>query len=199
MNIKKLIKKVLTESVEKPLISEHLNYHITNEVPLNENIFRFGSEEFFNVIQEARELYYEGMVELSEDDVELVESDFGTQVKLSNGRVVYLDTPMEESFISEAEYNGKKVELGKPRRNSGGGKKYVVYVKNPSTGRVKKISFGDVKGGLTAKVSNPNARKSFAARHQCSKKKDRLTAGYWACRLNRFGYLWGGKTYPGFW
>jgi hypothetical protein len=185
--------------VEKPLISEHLNYHITNEVPLNDNIFRFGSEEFFNVIQEARELYYEGMVELSEDDVELVESDFGTQVKLSSGRVVYLDTPMEESFISEAEYNGKKVELGKPRRNSGGGKKYVVYVKNPSTGRVKKISFGDAKGGLTAKVSNPKARKSFAARHQCSKKKDRLTAGYWACRLNRFGYLWGGKTYPGFW
>ena len=199
MNIKKLIKKVLTESVEKPLISEHLNYHITNEVPLNDNIFRFGSEEFFNVINEARELYYEGMVELSEDDVELVESDFGTQVKLSSGRVVFLDTPMEESFISEAEYNGKKVELGKPRRNTGGGKKYVVYVKNPSTGRVKKISFGDVKGGLTAKVSNPKARKAFASRHNCKDKKDRMTAGYWACRLNRFGHLWGGKTYPGFW
>lgn len=199
MNIKKLIKKVLNESVEKPLISEHLNYHITNEVPLNDNIFRFGSEEFFNVINEARELYYEGMVELNEDDVELVESDFGTQVRLSNGRVVYLDTPMEESFISEAEHNGKKVELGKPRRNSGGGKKYVVYVKNPSTGRVKKISFGDVKGGLTAKVSNPKARKSFAARHQCSKKKDRLTAGYWACRLPRFGHLFGGSSYNSYW
>ena len=199
MNIKKLIKKVLTESVEKPLISEHLNYHITNDVPLNDNIFRFGSEEFFNVIQEARELYFEGMVELSEDDVELVESDFGKQVTLSSGRVVFLDTPMEETFISEAEHNGKKVELGKPRRNSGGGKKYVVYVKNPSTGRVKKISFGDVKGGLTAKVSNPKARKSFAARHQCSKKKDRLTAGYWACRLPRFGHLFGGSSYNSYW
>ena len=199
MNIKKLIKKVLTESVEKPLISEHLNYHITNDVPLNDNIFRFGSEEFFNVIQEARELYFEGMEELSEDDVELVESDFGKQVTLSSGRVVFLDTPMEETFISEAEHNGKKVELGKPRRNSGGGKKYVVYVKNPSTGRVKKISFGDVKGGLTAKVSNPKARKSFAARHQCSKKKDRLTAGYWACRLPRFGHLFGGSSYNSYW
>ena len=185
MNIKKLIKKVLNESVEKPLISEHLNYHITNEVPLNDNIFRFGSEEFFNVINEARELYYEGMVELNEDDVELIESDFGIQVRLSNGRVIYLDTPMEESFISEAEHNGKKVELGKPRRNSGGGKKYVVYVKNPSTGKVKKISFGDVKGGLTAKVSNPKARKSFAARHQCEKKKDRTKPGYWACRAHK--------------
>lgn len=199
MNIKKLIKKVLTESVEKPLISEHLNYHVTNDIPLNDNIFRFGSEEFFNVINEGRELYFEGMVELSEDDVELVESDFGKQVTLSSGRVVFLDTPMEESFISEAEHNGKKVELGKPRRNSGGGKKYVVYVKNPSTGRVKKISFGDVHGGLTAKVSNPKARKSFAARHQCAKKKDRLTAGYWACRLPRFGHLFGGSSYNSYW
>ena len=66
-------------------------------------------------------------------------------------------------------------------------------------GRVKKISFGDVKGGLTAKVSNPKARKAFASRHQCDKKNDRMKAGYWACRLNRFGHLWGGKTYPGFW
>ena len=199
MNLKKLIKKVLTESVEKPVISENMNYHIVNNIPLNENVFRPFSKEFFGVINEARELYENGMIELSEDDVELVESDFGRQVTLSSGKVVYLDTPVEVEFISEAEYNGKKVELGKPRRNTGGGKKYVVYVKNPSTGRVKKISFGDVHGGLTAKVSNPKARKSFAARHQCAKKKDRLTAGYWACRLNRFGYLWGGKTYPGYW
>jgi hypothetical protein len=138
-------------------------------------------------------------MELTEEEVEIVESDLGKKIKLSSGKEVYLDIPMAEEFISEAEYNGKKVELGKPRRNSGGGKKYVVYVKNPSTGRVKKISFGDAHGGLTAKVSNPKARKSFAARHQCDKKNDRMKAGYWACRLNRFGHLWGGKTYPGFW
>jgi hypothetical protein len=84
-------------------------------------------------------------------------------------------------------------------RNTGGGKKYYVYVKNPSTGKVKKISFGDVKGGLTAKVSNPDARKRFAARHNCKSKKDRLTAGYWACRINKYGHLWGGKTYGGYW
>ena len=129
-----------------------MNYHIVDNIPLNENVFRPFSKEFFGVINEARELYENGMIELSEDDVELVESDFGRQVTLSSGKVVYLDTPVEVEFISEAEYNGKKVELGKPRRNTGGGKKYVVYVKNPSTGRVKKISFGDVHGGLTAKV-----------------------------------------------
>jgi hypothetical protein len=56
-----------------------------------------------------------------------------------------------------------------------------------------------VSGGLTAKVSNPKARKAFAARHNCKDKKDKTKAGYWACRANRYANLWGGKTYPGFW
>lgn len=198
MNLDNLIKKVLKEEV-KPTISEGLQYHLRNDIPITENIYRPHSEEFFNLINEVRELFYEGEISLNEEEIELIETNIGEKVKLSNGKEVYLDIPLSEEFINEAEYNGKKVELGKPRRNTGGGKKYVVYVKNPSTGRVKKISFGDVKGGLTAKVSNPKARKAFASRHQCAKKKDRMTAGYWACRLNRFGHLWGGKTYPGFW
>jgi hypothetical protein len=99
--------------------------------------------------------------------------------------------------VNEAEYKGKEVELNKPMR--GGTKKYYVYVKNPKTGNVKKIAFGDVHGGLTAKVSNPKARSSFAARHKCSTKKDRTKAGYWACRINKYGHLFGGKTYPGYW
>jgi hypothetical protein len=98
--------------------------------------------------------------------------------------------------MTEAEYQGKDVDLNKPKR--GGSKKYYVYVKNPKTGNVKKISFGDTTG-LTAKIHNPEARKAFAARHQCDKKKDRTKAGYWACRINKYGHLWGGKTYPGYW
>ena len=180
-------------------ISDELQYHIDNKITLTDNVFRVYSESYFDLVNEVRELYNEGQMELSEEEIELVESDLGKKITLKNGKEVYLDIPLAEEFINEAEYNGKKVEIGKPRRNTGGGKKYVVYVKNPSTGRVKKISFGDVKGGLTAKVSNPKARKAFASRHQCAKKKDRMTAGYWACRLNRFGHLWGGKTYPGFW
>jgi len=105
---------------------------------------------------------------------------------------------VNEEVLSEAEYKGKNVELNKPTRSSGP-KKYQVYVKNPSTGNIKKVSFGDAKGGLTAKVSNPKARKAFAARHNCKDKKDKTKAGYWACRANRFANLWGGKTYPGFW
>ena len=200
MNIEKILRKTLLEySNPEIIVSENLKYHLDNNLSLMENVFRPHSQKFFDLINEVRELYYDGQMELSKEEIELVESDLGKKITLKSGKEVYLDIPLAEEFINEAEYNGKKVEIGKPRRNTGGGKKYVVYVKNPSTGRVKKISFGDAHGGLTAKVSNPKARKSFAARHQCAKKKDRMTAGYWACRLNRFGHLWGGKTYPGFW
>jgi hypothetical protein len=60
------------------------------------------------------------------------------------------------------------------------------------------LQIGDTTG-LKAKVSDPKARKSFAARHKCSTKKDRTTAGYWSCRINKYAHLWGGKTYPGYW
>ena len=95
-----------------------------------------------------------------------------------------------EGVTNEAEYNGKDVELNKPKR--GGSKKYYVYVKNPKTDRVKKISFGDVTG-LKTKANNKKRAKSFAARHNCEKKNDKMKAGYWACRLPRYGLVKGGK------
>ena len=96
----------------------------------------------------------------------------------------------KDKDIDEAEYQGKKVELNKPKR--GGSKKYYVYVKNPKTDRVKKISFGDVTG-LKTKANNKKRAKSFAARHNCEKINDKMKAGYWACRLPRYGLVKGGK------
>ncbi len=180
-------------------ISKELEFHLNEGLSLTENVYRPYSENFFNLINEVRNLYNKNLIQIGLDDRWLVESDFGKQVKLSTGKIVRLEVPYIEESINEAEYQGRKVQLGKPMRNSGGGKKYVVYVKNPSTKKVKKISFGDVHGGLTAKVSNPKARKAFASRHNCKAKKDRMTAGYWACRINRYGHLWGGKTYGGYW
>lgn len=178
--------------------SESLSYHLVNSMPITENVFRPGSKQFFSILEEARNLFDEGILELKGIDKELYESteigSFGT----FDGQRVPLDIPMEvEEELNEAEYHGKEVKLNYPMR--GGVKKYQVFVKNPKTGKVKKISFGDVHGGLTAKVSNPKARKSFAARHNCDMKKDKTTAGYWACRLTKYGHLWGGKTYPGYW
>jgi len=189
-------KMVLKENVE---VSDVLEYHLENGINLTENVFRPYSPKFFDLINEVRSLYENKKVMVPLKDLWLIESDFGKEIKLKNGETVKLEVPYLLEDLNEAEYKGRKVELGKPMRNSGGGKKYAVYVMNPSTKKVKKISFGDVHGGLTAKVSNPKARKAFASRHNCKSKKDRMTAGYWACRINRYAHLWGGKTYGGYW
>ena len=196
----KIIK--FTESIKKTIdgfqgVSESLKYHLENNKPITENIFRPGSEAFYEVIKEARELFDLVKVNLCDVDKELYESTDIGKFGMFNGELVPLDLPMENiEELNEAEYKGKDVKLNYPMR--GGAKKYYVYVKS-AKGNVKKISFGDVHGGLTAKVSNPKARKSFAARHQCHLKKDKTKAGYWACRINKYGHLWSGKTYPGFW
>jgi hypothetical protein len=88
----------------------------------------------------------------------------------------------------EAEYQGRKVPLGKPMR--GDVKKFKVYVKDPKTGNVKKVNFGH--GGTSAKragqktmkikKSNPARRKSFRARHNCANPGPRTKARYWSCR-----------------
>ena len=84
----------------------------------------------------------------------------------------------EPVLYQEAEYQGRKVKLGKPMQ--GDVKKFKVYVKDPKTGNVKKVNFGQK--GMVIKKDNPGARKSFRARHKCDQKKDRTTAGYWSCR-----------------
>lgn len=95
--------------------------------------------------------------------------------------------------IEEAEYQGKKVKLGKPKR--GGSKKFYVYVK--CKGKVRKISFGSK--GMALRVSEPKRRKSFVARHKCKQKKDRCTAGYWSCRIGRYPKLTGAKSKYTWW
>jgi hypothetical protein len=181
------------------LVSEKLNYHLDNNISVVENVFRPGSDSFLELIKEARLLFDSGDVIFSGLDRYLFEStDLGKFIEF-DGLMVPLDLPMETvEEMNEAEYKGREVKLNHPMR--GGTKKYHVYVKNPKTGKVKKIAFGDVHGGLTAKVSNPKARKAFSARHNCKDKKDKTKGGFWACRLNRFGHLHAGnKTYPGFW
>ena len=315
----KMIQNVLQEFIQvKNTISEDLQYHIDNNIPLSENMFRTGSPKYFDVINEARKLREKGLYE-NELDNEILDSDLG-KFFIYEGERLPLDFPMvnEQSFswdgtyaneideqgadtswsrdedkitlqdileltkdikiinfptkklanivlnwnnnpeeierisqveissqypilimvdengkiqwildgnhraqkalrsnsetipaklikpsnlnpkskkifgLSEAEYKGKDVSLNKPK--SGGSKKWYVYVRNPKTGNIKKVSYGSPV--MTAKWNDAGARKSFAARHQCAKKKDKTKAGYWACRAHKdFG-----KNVPGrFW
>jgi len=88
-----------------------------------------------------------------------------------------------KSDINEAEYQGRKVKLGKPMQ--GDVKKFKVYVKNPQ-GNVVKVNFGHKgKGGektMSIKKNNPERRKSFRARHNCDNPGPRHKARYWSCR-----------------
>ena len=92
----------------------------------------------------------------------------------------YLRLPED---LNEAEYQGRKVKLGKPTQ--GDVKKFKVYVKNPK-GNVVKVNFGqggDAKGGtMKIRKSNPKARASFRARHNCDNPGPRHKARYWSCR-----------------
>ena len=84
----------------------------------------------------------------------------------------------EDEELDEAEYRGRKVKLGKPMR--GDVKKFKVYVRDPKTKNIKKVNFGDP--NMKIKKSNPGARKSFRARHNCDNPGPRTKARYWSCR-----------------
>jgi hypothetical protein len=160
-------------------MSEAMRYHHDNNISITENIFRVQSRASFDLIVEARKLIDAGHAVLIGRDNELFETTDIGRFAMYEGNQVPLDHPMEIP-INEAEYQGKKVSLGKPTK--GGRKKYQVYVKNKK-GNVIKISYGD--SGMKSNWNDPGARKSFAARHQCHLKTDRTKAGYWSCRSHK--------------
>jgi hypothetical protein len=99
------------------------------------------------------------------------------------------DTPI--GIITEAEYQGKTVELNKPFRTPGGSRKFSVYVKNDA-GKVIKVNFGDPNS--TIKNDDPVRAKSFQARHRCSEQTDKTTAAYWSCNVARYAKSLGLKS-----
>lgn len=95
------------------------------------------------------------------------------------GKFFPTDAPQDgQEQVTEAQYQGREVPLGRPMR--GDVKKFKVYVKDPGTGNVKKVNFGDP--NMRIKKSNPARRKSFRARHNCKTPGPRTKARYWSCR-----------------
>ena len=149
-------------------ITKSLHYHIENNIPLANNIYRIHSEEFYALFREARDMYNEGLLEVdSAWDRELLSTDIG-EFGIYEEQNVPLDIP-----IAEEE---KNPPLNKPKR--GGPKKFYVFVKDGD--KIKKVTWGDTTG-LKVKLNDPKARKSFAARHRCASQKDKTKASYWAC------------------
>ncbi len=190
---------VLNESIApKEILSENLQYHVDKQLPLTENTFRYGSESFLNLWAEARSLYLREIIHVNEDDKQILEeTDLGNFGLYENVQVPLDLLLLENEELEEAEDKKKNPPLGKPKR--GGSKKFYVYVKNPKTKKIKKVSFGDT-SGLSAKINNPEARRAFAARHDCKNKTDKTKASYWSCRLPRYAKLLGLKSsFSGFW
>ena len=257
---------ILTEGKVKHLISEGLQYHMDKKIQLHESVYRIGSEKHFELIREARALWVRGIINVSEDDQAILETNLG-HFGVYEGEEVPLDMPMvneenkfpdsftikdtlhytpeidgkpkkllkgtyflrntqgdtavyfNQAFKSEVEidnddiFNFKRLKsnikideakkkkkkdppIGKPKR--GGSKAYYVYVRDPKTKRIKKVSFGS--GGLRAKIRNKKARNAFAKRHRCSEKNDRTKASYWSCRLPRYAKQLGlGANMNTFW
>ena len=143
-------------------------------------------------------------IELNPDEVwfnkvKILDDEFEKdKLSYTKRKQAWLDNERAKGRTSGLDENKKKKNppLNKPKR--GGSKAYYVYVKDPKTKKIKKVSFGS--GGLKAKINNPKARQAFAKRHRCSEKTDKTKASYWSCRLPRYAKLLGLKSsFSGFW
>jgi hypothetical protein len=203
MDLKKLIREVLenkdcctaTKPTKAPilnegiqsrvLMTENMQYHIDNKKPLYETTLPYGSKEYLDLWVEARYLYSRGALNVEGIDKEkITETDLG-EYGIFEGQLVPLDMPMpDEDILNEAEYQGRKVQLGKPMQ--GDVKKFKVYVKNDK-GKVVKVNFGfggkSAKGKrMVIKDKNPKRRAAFRARHNCKNPGPRWKARYWSCK-----------------
>jgi len=114
------------------------------------------------------------------------EVDFSDKIKYMECYACSLEGTEEEiSEESWASEKNKGKKLNKPFRTSGGPKKFSVYVKNDK-GNVVKVNFGDP--NMEIKRDDPNRRKNFRARHNCSNPGPKWKARYWSCRM------WSGKS-----
>jgi dephospho-CoA kinase len=195
-----------------PTLEEAIQYHVENKISFTENVFRPGSEMFFEMISEAKKLYKEGKYTPTDEyEVDMLNSDIG-EIAEYEGQAVVLDYPIEEGLeecwtgytqrgmkkkgdkmvpncvpVNEADDPTGGKGIGKPFRSNGGG---AVYVRVGDG--VRKINFSQ--SGMAKKYMDPAATRSFVARHRCLTNKDKTSRSYWACRWPRFfsnsGKIW---------
>ena len=173
-----------------PFINEDMGYDLNDLLAVKSDLKKKG----FNVkVGYPTEIDPKIQIQHIDGDIDDLQSTLN-QMFGDNYRIVF-DTN-QRMFEAKAKKKKKDPPLGKPKR--GGSKAYYVYVRDPKTKRIKKVSFGS--GGLRAKINNPKARRAFAARHKCSQKNDRTKASYWSCRLPRYAKALGlGANKNTFW
>jgi hypothetical protein len=175
-------KKLFDE--QKDVIKEAIEMHVEKKIPFSENVFRVGSENYFEFFRKARELHESGIVTFEgENKYLLEETDIGLFAEYE-GKMVPLDCPMCEEELNEADYQGKDVKLNDPFRTPGGPRKFAVYTMGPN-GKVVIVRFGDP--NMEIKRDDPARRASFRARHGCDDPGPKYKAKYWSCYQWRAG------------
>jgi len=197
-------KLVKEEDSPELTLEEAVQYHTENNISFTQNVFRPGSEMFFELIGEAKRLYKEGKYTPADEyEVDMLNSDIG-EIAEYEGQTVVLDFPVEEGLeecwtgytqrgmkkkgdkmvpncvpvSEEGDPTGGK-GIGKPFRQGGGG---AVYVR--SGDGIRKITFSN--SGMAKKYNDPARVRSFVARHHCLTNKDKTSRSYWACRWPRY-------------
>jgi hypothetical protein len=134
---------------------------------------------FSDLLTHSDDIQEGDVFELELDDIVLETTVISMQ---DDGPVISIDAialaylPITD--LTEAEYHGRKVTLNK--KMAGDVKKSKVFVKDPKTGNIKKVNFGDKT--MRIKKSNPARRRSYRARHNCDNPGPRTKANYWSCR-----------------
>ena len=151
---------VKREDCDCPPTCEHCNCNAVDEACWDTHkqvgMKKKGDKMVPNCVKEVYDIYWETQNE-------------------SCGYTIEVD---KDDNLKEAEYQGRKVKLGKPMQ--GDVKKFKVYVRDPKTKNVKKVNFGDP--NMRIKKSNPKRRKSFRARHKCETPGPKTKARYWSCK-----------------
>jgi hypothetical protein len=153
------------------------------EGSLNEAATKASVSKLLRHIERHHSTWFDdyGMGEVEDTVVDMAEQGTFSGMTVVNAAALVgqeLESMYGADAMNEAEYQGRKVPLGKPMQ--GDVKKSKVYVKDPKTGNVKKVNFGDP--DMKIKKSNPERRKSFRARHNCDNPGPRTKARYWSCR-----------------
>jgi hypothetical protein len=141
--------------------------------------------DLFDIELSPTEIIESEVIDITEDGIviQVTESVLGLLESYASAyndinRHTSTDNDDDDFKVKEAEYQGRQVPLGKPM--AGDVKKSKVYVRNPKTGKVIKVNFGQK--GMKIKKSNPGRRKNFRARHNCANPGPRTKARYWSCR-----------------
>ena len=201
---RKQLSQIISEAIKSEsnllsiVASDGLTYHINHQVGVERNIFRPDSESFFALFREARHFSRIGLYALNESERELIEETDIGEFGVYEGERVPLDFPMlyEEDELEEAKYKGREVKLGaKGAKRAKAGKAYV-YVRDPKTKKIKKVTFGSsLPDAMGDSPAHKKRRKSFGDRHNCADKKDKTKPGYWACRATKMF----GRNIAGWW